>query len=68
METVTLSPTFEVVIPRSVREALRLKPGPKLGVVVHDRRIELIPVRPIEEYRGLLRGIDTDLEREEDPE
>ncbi len=66
MDTVTVSPKFRVVIPRRVREALGLKPGQKLQVFLHDNRIELLPIRPIEEYRGFLRGIDTTIEREED--
>ena len=43
MQTVTLSPKFQVVIPRSVRENLGLRPGQKLRVVEHAGRIELIP-------------------------
>jgi AbrB family looped-hinge helix DNA binding protein len=66
MPTVTVSPKFQVVIPQAVREALALQPGEKLQVFLFDNRIELIPVRPIREMRGLLRGIDTNLERDPD--
>ena len=47
MATVTLSPKFQVVIPKAVREKLSLSPGQKIQVVVHDGRIELILLRPI---------------------
>lgn len=66
METVTLSPKFQVVIPRSIREALDLTPGEKLRVVRYSDRVEYIPVRPIKEMRGYLAGIDTAIEREDD--
>ncbi len=66
MGTVTLSPKFQVVIPKPVREKLSLSPGQRIQVVVYDGRIELIPLRPIKEMRGFLKGIDTRVEREAD--
>jgi AbrB family looped-hinge helix DNA binding protein len=66
MSSVTLSPKFQVVIPKEVRERMDLKPGQKIQVIQYEGRIELIPIRPIEQMRGFLRGIDTDVPREED--
>ncbi len=66
METVTISPKFQIVIPQRVREALGLKPGQKVQVIPYEGRIELIPVEPIQQGRGFLRGIDTDLQRKID--
>ena len=66
MERVTISPKFQVVIPRSVRERLKLLPGQQVQVVPYDDRIELIPLRPARELRGSLRGMSTDLIREQD--
>jgi AbrB family looped-hinge helix DNA binding protein len=66
MDTVTLSPKFQVVIPQAIREALQLKAGEKLRVLRYANRVELIPVRPIQEMRGFLRGMDTTIEREDD--
>ena len=66
METVTISPKFQVVIPKAIRGDMGLKPGQKLHVIAHDNRIELIPVRPIRQMRGFLKGIDTSVEREVD--
>lgn len=66
MDTVTLSSKFQVVIPLAVREELQLTPGEKLRVLRYADRVELIPVRPIEEMRGFLRGMDTNIEREDD--
>jgi AbrB family looped-hinge helix DNA binding protein len=66
METVLVSPKFQIVIPRAVREALSIRPGQKVQVVQYEDRIELIPIRPMREMRGFLRGIDTTIEREPD--
>jgi len=65
METVTISPKFQVVIPKSIRERLRLVPGQKVQALAYGGRIELLPIRPAAELRGVLRGLDTTLEREE---
>ena len=66
MEVVTISPKFQVVLPRSIRERLNLRPGQKVQALVYDGRVELIPVRPAQELRGFLHGLDTTLERDAD--
>jgi AbrB family looped-hinge helix DNA binding protein len=68
MEVVTISPKFQVVIPREVRRSLGLKAGQKIQVILYDNRIELIPVVPARKARGFLKGIDTTIEREADRE
>ena len=66
MQTVTVSPKFQVVIPKEMRESLKLAPGQKVQALLYDNRIELIPVRPIKKMRGFLKGIDTTIDRERD--
>jgi AbrB family looped-hinge helix DNA binding protein len=66
MAFVTVSPKFQVVIPRAVRDALGIKPGQKVQVVQYDNRVELIPVKPAKHMRGFLAGIDTTVGRESD--
>jgi AbrB family looped-hinge helix DNA binding protein len=66
MHTVTVSPKFQVVIPKEVRKALNLRPGQRLQVVEHEGRIELIPERDLKELRGFLKGINTGFKREGD--
>ncbi|PWB81616.1 MAG: AbrB family transcriptional regulator [Candidatus Methylomirabilota bacterium] len=66
MGAVTISPKFQVVIPKEIREQLGLEPGQKVETVVYDDRIELIPVRPARQMRGFLKGIDTTVTRETD--
>ncbi len=66
MDSVKISPKFQVVIPKRIRESLRLRPGQRLQVLEIGNRIELVPERSIEEMEGFLKGIDTDVPREED--
>ena len=66
MQSVTVSPKYQVVIPKTVREALKLHPGQKMQIVEYAGRIELIPERDIKELRGFLKGINTKFKREED--
>ena len=66
MSTVTISPKFQVVIPQAIREALHLMPGEKLRVLRYSNRVEFIPIRPVQEMRGFLKNMDTNIEREGD--
>jgi AbrB family looped-hinge helix DNA binding protein len=66
MGTLTISPKFQVVIPKPIRDKLRLSPGQKIQAILYNNRIELIPVRPIKDMRGFLKGMDTTIEREGD--
>ena len=66
METVTISPKFQVVIPKAIRERLRLSPGQKVKAMLYGDRIELIPIQSARRLRGFLRGIDTTVPRERD--
>jgi len=66
MATVTISPKFQVVIPKEVREKLGLTPGQKVQTIVFEDRIELIPVKPMNKMKGFLKGIDTKVTREAD--
>ena len=63
---VTVSSKYQIVIPKLIREKLRLEPGQKVQAIVFDDRIELIPVRPIQQMRGFLKGIDATVPREPD--
>jgi len=66
METVVVSSKFRIVLPKAIRETLGIHPGQKLQVIHYEDRIELIPIRPMCEMRGFLKGIDTIVEREPD--
>ena len=66
METVTVSPKYQVVIPKKIRDSLQLRPGQKMTVIEYNGRIELIPDKDISELRGFLKGINIDFIREGD--
>ncbi|HEU5480000.1 MAG TPA: AbrB/MazE/SpoVT family DNA-binding domain-containing protein [Candidatus Tumulicola sp.] len=66
MDTVTISPKFQVVIPREIRERLGLEAGQQVRALAYENRIEFIPVRPLKRMRGFLRGIDTAVRRDRD--
>ncbi len=66
MPTVTVSPKFQVVIPKEIRESLALQPGQKIQATLIEGRIELVPVIPVQELRGFLPGLDTTVPREGD--
>ncbi len=66
MGMITISPKFQVVIPKEIREKLGLSPGQKIQTIMFEDRIELIPVKPIKKMKGFLKGIDTSVQREPD--
>jgi AbrB family looped-hinge helix DNA binding protein len=66
MLAVTVSPKFQVVIPQSIREQLKIKAGHKLQVLAYENRIELLPMEQPRVLRGFLPGITTDVPREDD--
>ena len=66
MDTITISPKFQVVIPKRIREAMALRPGQRMLAVQVGDRIELVPLPDAKSQRGSLRGIGTDVPREDD--
>jgi len=66
METVTVSPKYQIVIPKAVRKQLGIHPGVKAQIIPYENRIEFIPVRPVKKMRGFLKGINTSVKREKD--
>jgi AbrB family looped-hinge helix DNA binding protein len=66
MKAVKVSPKYQVVIPREIRETMDIRPGTKVQILLYENRIELIPVRDPARMRGFVKGIDTTVDREED--
>ena len=66
MTTVTISPKFQVVIPKEIRDSLGLRPGQQVQAIEYQGRVELVPVRSAAQMRGFLSGIDTTVPREDD--
>ena len=57
---------YQIVIPKEIRESMGIVSGQKVQVMSYQGRIELIPLKPMKEMRGFLKGIDTTVDREED--
>lgn len=66
MKTVTISSKFQITIPLATRQFLNLQPGQKIQIMLYEGRIELVPVKLIQEMRGFLFGMDNSIEREPD--
>jgi len=65
MNTVTVSPKFQIVIPAKIRESMGIKVGTKVQVIPYKGRIELVPLRPMKELFGSLPLIDPAVQRDE---
>ena len=66
MTVVTVSPKFQVVIPKEVRESMGIVSGQKIQMLTYCNRIELIPIKPMSILKGFLKGVDTEIPRGED--
>ena len=66
MTVVTVSPKYQIVIPKEVRESMGIFSGQKIQVLTYQNRIELIPIKPMKMMKGLLKGIDTEVSRDKD--
>ena len=66
MPVLTISPKYQVVIPKEIREQIDIKPGQEVDMLLFEGNIVLVPIRPIQELRGTLEGVDALFEREPD--
>ena len=66
MTSVIVSPKYQVVIPKLVRESMGIVSGQKIQVLTYQNRIELIPIQPMKKMRGFLKGLDTTVTRDKD--
>jgi AbrB family looped-hinge helix DNA binding protein len=65
MKQVTVSSKFQIVIPCEVRESMDIQPGTRVQVLQYENRIELIPLRDPKSLRGFIKGIDTEVDRQD---
>lgn len=64
MARTRVSPKFQVVIPKEVRESMDLRVGQEMQVVSKGGVITLVPERSLASLRGFAKGIRTDKLRE----
>ena len=55
MTTATLSPKYQIVIPKEIRRSLDLKPGQRISFIEKDGHIELSPVLTPDQVVGFLK-------------
>jgi AbrB family looped-hinge helix DNA binding protein len=68
MYTSKISSKFQVVIPREVRKQFNLKPGQRIAFIPFNKTLRVVIVQPIDQARGILKGMDTEGYREEEDE
>ncbi len=66
MTAVTVSPKYQVVIPKGIRESMGIVSGQKVQMITYLNRIELIPIKPMKKLKGFLEGLDTAVKRDKD--
>jgi AbrB family looped-hinge helix DNA binding protein len=66
MNTVTLSKGYQLIFPEEIRETIGLKVGTSFEVLSYNNRIELIPIKSIRNLKGIFKGIDTNIIRDND--
>ena len=66
MDVVTISSKYQVVIPRAIREKWNVKPGQKVRFIIYGNRLEIVPVRDIKSARGFLKGMTSNIDRDEE--
>jgi AbrB family looped-hinge helix DNA binding protein len=66
MAVVTVSPKYQIVIPKEVREKFKIKPGEKLIILNSEKGLVVLPDRSIVEMEGFIKGpMDTSDLRDE---
>jgi AbrB family looped-hinge helix DNA binding protein len=66
MTAVTVSPKYQIVIPKEIRESMGIVSGQKVQILSYQGRIEIIPLKPMSSLKGFLKGLDTTIERDDD--
>ena len=56
----TISPKYQVSIPKALRDKMHWRPGQKLAFIPKGNGLLMIPVPSREELAGIARGANTD--------
>jgi len=65
MATAVVSPKYQIVIPKEIRERLHLRPGQVVSLIDRGGVISMVPQRPIAELRGIAKGVSYEGYRDE---
>jgi len=66
VKAVVVSPKYQIVIPKEVRESMGIVSGQRIQMLTYRNRIELIPIKPMKEMKGFLKDLDTEVKRDKD--
>lgn len=66
MNTSVISTKYQIVIPKEIRNHLKMLPGQKVTFISYDNRLELVPQNELKDLLGIFKGMDTTIEREEE--
>ena len=64
MNTVTVSPKFQVVIPEKIRKQMGIRVGQRFEVIEYEGCLEFVPIRDVRSLKGSLKGLATKAVRE----
>lgn len=59
MTQVVVSPKYQVVIPKEVRDKVSLHKGQRMTAMARGNVIIFMPVVPLKHYRGFLKGMNS---------
>ena len=65
MPQAVISPKFQIVIPKEIRDRLELKAGQRVSLILRDGMITIVPQRPLAELRGIAKGVSYEGYRDE---
>lgn len=65
MARAVISPKFQIVIPKEIRERLNLRPGQVVSLIDRGDMVTMVPQRPIAELRGIAKGASYEGYRDE---
>jgi len=66
MNIITLSNEYQLIIPKEISKSIGLEAGTSFEVLSYNNRIELIPIKPMKKLKGMFKGIDTNIIRDDD--
>jgi AbrB family looped-hinge helix DNA binding protein len=65
METVKVSKKYQVVIPEKLRQEAGIRAGDRMVAIVKNGILQYVPVRPLRETKGMIRGLSSKNLRDE---
>jgi len=54
---VKVSPKFQIVVPKAIREEMKLEPGQELFMYLYEGKLQVDTLRPVTELRGIAKGM-----------